>query len=149
MGLLQWLYQERDTWPVSYNIYVYVRLSIFLAEGEHSEARLCDYSGQFFCEDCHWNDQVVIPARMVRNWDFTAHKVILLVNNNWLNILEILWITLSSIQKSIFLNSNSIRNRGPPVYMSILLVAFNNVNRKKRCHNTNLAMPEMIRAIQN
>ncbi|XP_031555951.1 differentially expressed in FDCP 8-like, partial [Actinia tenebrosa] len=43
--------------------------------GEHSEARLCDYSGQFFCEDCHWNDQVIIPARVIHNWDFSLYKV--------------------------------------------------------------------------
>ena len=43
--------------------------------GERSEARLCDYSGQYFCEECHWNDSVVIPARVVHNWDFSLYKV--------------------------------------------------------------------------
>lgn len=43
--------------------------------GERSEGRLCDYTGQYFCEECHWNDHVVIPARVVHNWDFTTYKV--------------------------------------------------------------------------
>lgn len=44
--------------------------------GERSEGRLCDYTGQYFCEECHWNDHVVIPARVVHNWDFTTYKVV-------------------------------------------------------------------------
>ena len=43
--------------------------------GERAEARLCDYSGQYFCEECHWNDLVVIPARVVHNWDFSLYRV--------------------------------------------------------------------------
>ena len=45
------------------------------SEGERSEARMCDYSGQYFCEECHWNDLVVIPARAVHNWDFSTYRV--------------------------------------------------------------------------
>lgn len=51
------------------------RKQIGLIRGERSEARLCDYSGQYFCEECHWNDSVVIPARVVHNWDFSLYKV--------------------------------------------------------------------------
>lgn len=40
-----------------------------------AEARMCDYTGQYFCDNCHWNDQISIPARVLRNWDFTQHKV--------------------------------------------------------------------------
>ena len=43
--------------------------------GERAEARLCDYSGQYFCEECHWNDLVVIPASVVHNWDFSLYRV--------------------------------------------------------------------------
>ena len=46
--------------------------------GERSEARLCDYSGQHYCEECHWNDLVVIPARVVHNWDFSLYKVLIM-----------------------------------------------------------------------
>ena len=49
-------------------------LDAFLG-GERSEARLCDYTGQYFCEECHWNDLVVIPARVVHNWDFSLYRV--------------------------------------------------------------------------
>uniref|UniRef100_A0A914D1Z5 Phorbol-ester/DAG-type domain-containing protein n=1 Tax=Acrobeloides nanus TaxID=290746 RepID=A0A914D1Z5_9BILA len=38
-------------------------------EGLEFEARLCDYTGRFYCKKCHWNDVMYIPARIVRNWD--------------------------------------------------------------------------------
>ncbi|ESO97291.1 hypothetical protein LOTGIDRAFT_114879, partial [Lottia gigantea] len=37
--------------------------------------RLCDYTGQYYCEYCHWNDNMVIPARVLHNWDFETRKV--------------------------------------------------------------------------
>ncbi|XP_022331608.1 differentially expressed in FDCP 8 homolog A-like [Crassostrea virginica] len=40
-----------------------------------SEPRLCDYSGQYYCELCHWNNTMVIPARVLHNWDFEPRKV--------------------------------------------------------------------------
>ncbi|XP_071120804.1 differentially expressed in FDCP 8 homolog isoform X1 [Mytilus edulis] len=40
-----------------------------------SEPRLCDYSGNYYCELCHWNDTMVIPSRVLHNWDFEPHKV--------------------------------------------------------------------------
>lgn len=51
------------------------RKQIASTRGERSEARLCDYTGQYFCEECHWNDLVVIPARVVHNWDFSLYRV--------------------------------------------------------------------------
>ncbi|XP_078463505.1 differentially expressed in FDCP 8 homolog isoform X2 [Lampetra planeri] len=49
-----------------------------LREGEGlvaNEARLCDYSGRYYCPNCHWNDAMVIPARALHNWDFESQKV--------------------------------------------------------------------------
>ncbi|XP_059615219.1 differentially expressed in FDCP 8 homolog isoform X2 [Phlebotomus argentipes] len=40
-----------------------------------TEARLCDYSGLYFCPTCHWNNSSAIPARIVHNWDFTPRRV--------------------------------------------------------------------------
>ncbi|CAB3402080.1 unnamed protein product [Caenorhabditis bovis] len=39
------------------------------------EARLCDYSGELFCPNCHWNDTWTIPARIVHNLDATPRPV--------------------------------------------------------------------------
>ncbi|CAI5446147.1 unnamed protein product [Caenorhabditis angaria] len=39
------------------------------------EARLCDYSGELFCPNCHWNDLWSIPARIVHNLDSTPRPV--------------------------------------------------------------------------
>lgn len=39
------------------------------------EPRLCDYTGLYFCQRCHWNTLEVIPARVIRNWDMETRKV--------------------------------------------------------------------------
>ncbi|XP_060520220.1 differentially expressed in FDCP 8 homolog isoform X2 [Cylas formicarius] len=40
-----------------------------------SDAKLCDYSGRYFCSACHWNGSAVIPARAVHNWDLVPQPV--------------------------------------------------------------------------
>ncbi|KAK3864460.1 hypothetical protein Pcinc_029859 [Petrolisthes cinctipes] len=40
-----------------------------------SEPRRCDYTGLYFCPACHWNSRVVLPARVVHNWDFEERTV--------------------------------------------------------------------------
>ncbi|KAM6430156.1 differentially expressed in FDCP 8 homolog isoform 2-T2 [Liasis olivaceus] len=42
--------------------------------GIPGEARQCDYTGLYYCSSCHWNDQAVIPARVIHNWDFEPRK---------------------------------------------------------------------------
>ncbi|XP_075795920.1 differentially expressed in FDCP 8 homolog isoform X2 [Pelodiscus sinensis] len=43
--------------------------------GVPSEARQCDYTGLYYCSNCHWNDLATIPARAIHNWDFEPRKV--------------------------------------------------------------------------
>ncbi|XP_052426914.1 pleckstrin homology domain-containing family M member 1 isoform X2 [Carassius gibelio] len=38
-------------------------------------ARLCEFSGQYYCESCHQGDTTIIPSRMLHNWDLTARQV--------------------------------------------------------------------------
>ncbi|XP_030611171.1 pleckstrin homology domain-containing family M member 1 isoform X2 [Archocentrus centrarchus] len=38
-------------------------------------ARLCEFSGQYYCESCHKGDTTIIPSRMVHNWDLTHREV--------------------------------------------------------------------------
>ncbi|XP_071401843.1 pleckstrin homology domain-containing family M member 1 [Centroberyx affinis] len=38
-------------------------------------ARLCEFSGQYYCDSCHHGDTSIIPARMVHNWDLTPREV--------------------------------------------------------------------------
>ena len=40
-----------------------------------AEARLCDYSGQYMCPDCHKREMTVVPARVIHNWDFRNRSV--------------------------------------------------------------------------
>jgi len=39
------------------------------------QARLCDYTGHYFCYNCHWGATHPSPARIVHNWDFTPRPV--------------------------------------------------------------------------
>lgn len=39
------------------------------------EPRLCDYTGLYYCQRCHWNSAMVIPARVIRNWDMEPRLV--------------------------------------------------------------------------
>ncbi|XP_069373772.1 pleckstrin homology domain-containing family M member 1 isoform X2 [Paralichthys olivaceus] len=38
-------------------------------------ARLCEFSGQYYCESCHHGDITIIPSRIVHNWDLTQREV--------------------------------------------------------------------------
>ncbi|XP_048026006.1 pleckstrin homology domain-containing family M member 1 isoform X2 [Megalobrama amblycephala] len=38
-------------------------------------ARLCEFSGQYYCDSCHQGDATIIPSRMVHNWDLTTREV--------------------------------------------------------------------------
>lgn len=46
-----------------------------LVGGVPSEARQCDYTGQYYCSTCHWNDTAIVPARVIHNWEFEPRKV--------------------------------------------------------------------------
>lgn len=50
------------------------RIAIGFQPGMH-EPRLCDYTGEFYCDHCHWNDLMVIPSRLLNNWDFEPKKI--------------------------------------------------------------------------
>jgi hypothetical protein len=39
------------------------------------QSKLCKYNGQHYCYDCHIDDERVIPARVLFNWDFRKHRV--------------------------------------------------------------------------
>lgn len=36
---------------------------------------LCDYSGHYYCAECHWGTTSIIPARVLLNWDFQEYPV--------------------------------------------------------------------------
>ncbi|XP_073785154.1 differentially expressed in FDCP 8 homolog isoform X6 [Danio rerio] len=42
--------------------------------GIPNEARQCDYTGQYYCSSCHWNDTAIVPARVIHNWEFEPRK---------------------------------------------------------------------------
>lgn len=55
-------------------------------------SRLCDYDGRYYCFECHTGyDIIPIPARIVKNWDFTPRSV-----------------SISSMQKISFLRSRPV-----------------------------------------
>ncbi|XP_015261428.1 PREDICTED: pleckstrin homology domain-containing family M member 3 [Gekko japonicus] len=46
--------------------------SIGLSSGK---AKVCSYSGWYYCGTCHVDDTFLIPARLVHNWDTSKYKV--------------------------------------------------------------------------
>lgn len=38
-------------------------------------AKVCAYSGWYYCQTCHVDDLFLIPARLVHNWDTAKHKI--------------------------------------------------------------------------
>lgn len=39
------------------------------------EAKLCRFDGHYYCYECHLDDERLIPARVLFNWDFRKHRV--------------------------------------------------------------------------
>ncbi|XP_072301386.1 pleckstrin homology domain-containing family M member 3 [Eucyclogobius newberryi] len=39
------------------------------------KAKVCFYSGWYYCSSCHQDQTFLIPARLLRNWDTAGHKV--------------------------------------------------------------------------
>jgi len=39
------------------------------------QARLCYYTGNYYCPVCHWNDLRPIPGLVIQNWDFSEKRV--------------------------------------------------------------------------
>jgi len=42
---------------------------------QFSESRLCDYTGGYYCYQCHWGGLAASPARIIHNWDFTPQPM--------------------------------------------------------------------------
>ncbi|XP_028820355.1 pleckstrin homology domain-containing family M member 3 [Denticeps clupeoides] len=39
------------------------------------KAKVCYYSGWYYCQSCHQDSLFLIPARLLHNWDTSKHKV--------------------------------------------------------------------------
>ncbi|XP_068185217.1 pleckstrin homology domain-containing family M member 3 [Antennarius striatus] len=39
------------------------------------KAKVCYYSGWYYCQSCHQDNAFLIPARLLHNWDTSKHKV--------------------------------------------------------------------------
>lgn len=46
-----------------------------IVDAQWTDARICDYTGKYYCTACHWNSAAIIPARVIHNWDFALHPV--------------------------------------------------------------------------
>ncbi|KAK2719852.1 run domain Beclin-1-interacting and cysteine-rich domain-containing protein-like isoform X1 [Artemia franciscana] len=49
--------------------------------------RYCEYFGKFFCSGCHSNKMSIIPARVLKKWDFNRY----MVSNFAATLLERMW----------------------------------------------------------
>ncbi|XP_044274616.1 pleckstrin homology domain-containing family M member 1 isoform X2 [Varanus komodoensis] len=37
--------------------------------------KLCSFTGLYYCDSCHWDEETVIPSRLIHNWDLTKRPV--------------------------------------------------------------------------
>ena len=52
-------------------LFLLLLLSVF------GEAKLCKFDGGYYCYECHLDEERLIPARILMNWDFRKHRVCL------------------------------------------------------------------------
>jgi len=48
---------------------------VTLASGVFSQVRYCEYTGKFFCKNCHEKKKFLIPARILQNWDTKYYSI--------------------------------------------------------------------------
>ncbi|XP_053652184.1 differentially expressed in FDCP 8 homolog B isoform X3 [Cherax quadricarinatus] len=53
-----------------YNIITKSGRKLKSKENAWCEPRRCDYTGLYYCPACHWNSRMVLPARVIHNWDY-------------------------------------------------------------------------------
>ena len=41
----------------------------------YGEFKVCTYDACYYCFECHENEEHVIPARVIHNWDLRKHQV--------------------------------------------------------------------------
>ncbi|KAK8740633.1 hypothetical protein OTU49_003003 [Cherax quadricarinatus] len=49
----------------------------------YGKPRVCNYDSRYYCYECHEDETALIPARILHNWDFSAHPVCT-ANARWL-----------------------------------------------------------------
>lgn len=60
---------------ITQSIHLYNLFCLIKIDSCWVEPRLCDYSGLYYCQKCHWNTLAIIPARVIRNWDIEPRRV--------------------------------------------------------------------------
>lgn len=71
LNVYLWLDVQTQTFPPLFSLGC--QRSIGLSNGK---AKVCGYSGWYYCSSCHVDDNFLIPARLVHNWDTSKYKVI-------------------------------------------------------------------------
>ncbi|KAG7174006.1 Pleckstriny domain-containing family M member 3-like, partial [Homarus americanus] len=53
----------------------------------YGKPRVCSYDSKYYCYECHEDEAALIPARIVHNWDLSAHPVCT-TNARWLAAIQ-------------------------------------------------------------
>jgi len=68
----KWLYGRVST---TLNCAFWFMAGAALCSGVLRGPRFCEYSGRWYCRECHRNDRSIIPARVLQAWDFGQYRV--------------------------------------------------------------------------
>ncbi|XP_071519508.1 uncharacterized protein Plekhm1 [Panulirus ornatus] len=53
----------------------------------YGKPRVCSYNSRYYCYECHEDEVAMIPARIIHNWDLSAHPVCT-ANARWLAAIQ-------------------------------------------------------------
>lgn len=86
------------------------------------QSRLCKYSGRHYCFDCHCDDERVIPARVLFNWDFRKHKVCVASAQYLDRIRHTKLLDIQQINKALYLYIPEIEETRVCMYVRIMYI---------------------------
>jgi len=67
-----------------------------------TSARLCYYTGAYYCQNCHKNDKAILPAQILLNWDFAKYKVSVYAKEYLSDIYDKPIIDVTTVNSSLF-----------------------------------------------
>ncbi|GAM21287.1 hypothetical protein SAMD00019534_044620 [Acytostelium subglobosum LB1] len=79
--------------------------------GYFTTSRYCEYSGKFFCTNCHNKTQWYIPARIITNWDFKQYPVANFSYAFLMDIARVPLFDIATINPRLYRNNQLLRMR--------------------------------------
>eukprot|EP01117_Protostelium_nocturnum_P008534 TRINITY_DN3061_c0_g2_i2.p1 TRINITY_DN3061_c0_g2~~TRINITY_DN3061_c0_g2_i2.p1 ORF type:complete len:942 (-),score=264.78 TRINITY_DN3061_c0_g2_i2:55-2880(-) len=90
---------------ICHNCYAKLETGLF-----SPKPRYCEYTGKYFCRNCHTNQKSIIPARILQYWDFKPYPVSDASLSHLETTLDEPIYDIASINSSLFYKVPNLRN---------------------------------------